>query len=100
MKIKKLLHNRTQTKNEKGIVEVVKFNYGQTKIGPSTQVVPIDKLNEMGKFNLEDFLLKKTILKDLKQHLKKLLLMEDGKITLKKFKGKFKDLIAMLLLAQ
>ena len=28
----------TETKSEKGIVDAVKVNYGQTKIGPSTQV--------------------------------------------------------------
>ena len=71
---KKLMNLLTETKNEKGIVDVVKFNYGKTKIGPSTQVVPIDKLDEMGKFNLEDFVVRgENILKDLKQHLKKLL---------------------------
>ena len=96
---KKLMNLLTQTKNEKGIVDVVKFNYGKTKIGPSTQVVPIDKLDEMGKFNLEDFVVRgKNYLEGFKAASKKVpVLMQDGKITTKKFKGKeLQDLIAAI----
>ena len=96
---KKLMNLLTETKNEKGIVDVVKFNYGKTKIGPSTQVVPIDKLDEMGKFNLEDFVVRgKNYLEGFEAASKKVPeLMQDGKITTKKFKGKeLQDLIAAI----
>jgi len=52
---KKLMNILTEGKTEKGIVDSVKFNYGDKKIGPSTSVMPIDKLDELGKFNVEDF---------------------------------------------
>ena len=52
---KKLMNILTESKTEKGIVDSVKFNYGDKKIGPSTSVMPIDKLDELGKFNVEDF---------------------------------------------
>ena len=44
---KKLMNILTESKTEKGIVESVKFNYGDKKIGPSTSVMPIDKLDEL-----------------------------------------------------
>ena len=96
---KKLMNLLTETKNEKGIVDVVKFNYGKTKIGPSTQVVPIDKLDEAGKFNLEDFVVRgKNYLEGFEAASEKApVLMQDGKITTKKFKGKeLQDLIAAI----
>ena len=96
---KKLMNLLTKTKNEKGIVDVVKFNYGKNKIGPSTQVVPIDKLDEMGKFNLQDFVVRgENYLQGFEAASKKApVLMQDGKITTKKFKGKeLQDLIAAI----
>tara|TARA_R100001443_G_scaffold4496_2_gene13054 strand:- start:444 stop:3839 length:3396 start_codon:yes stop_codon:yes gene_type:complete len=96
---KKLMNLLTKTKNEKGIVDVVKFNYGKTKIGPSTQVVPLDKLDEAGKFNLEDFVVRgKNYLQGFEAASEKApVLMQDGKITTKKFKGKeLQDLIAAI----
>jgi hypothetical protein len=96
---KKLMNLLTETKNEKGIVDVVKFNYGQKKIGPSTQVIPIDKLDEMGKFNVQDFVVRgENYLKGFKAASEKApVLMQDGKITTKKFKGKeLQDLIAAI----
>ena len=96
---KKLMNLLTETKSEKGIVDVVKFNYGKTKIGPSTQVVPIDKLDEAGKFNVEDFVVRgENYLKGFEAASEKApVLMQDGKITTKKFKGKeLRDLIAAI----
>ena len=96
---KKLMNLLTETKSEKGIVDVVKFNYGQTKIGPSTQVVPIDKLDEMGKFNVQDFVVRgENYLKGFQTAaLKAPVLMTGEKITTKKFKGQeLQNLLAAL----
>ena len=49
---KKLMNILTEGKTEKGIVDSVKFNYGDKKIGPSSSVVPIDQVKD---FNVEDF---------------------------------------------
>ena len=96
---KKLMNLLTETKNEKGIVDAVKFNYGQTKIGPSTQVVPIDKLDEMGKFNLQDFVVRgQNYLEGFQTAAQKApVLMTGEKITTKKFKGQeLQNLLAAL----
>jgi hypothetical protein len=96
---KKLMNLLTETKSEKGIVDAVKFNYGQTKIGPSTQVVPIDKLDEMGKFNLQDFVVRgQNYLEGFQTAAQKApVLMKGEKITTKKFKGQeLQNLLAAL----
>jgi hypothetical protein len=49
---KKLMNILTEGPNEKGIVESVKFNYGDKRIGPSSSVVPIDQVKD---FNVEDY---------------------------------------------
>ena len=49
---KKLMNILTESPNEKGIVESVKFNYGDKRIGPSSSVVPIDQVKD---FNVEDY---------------------------------------------
>ena len=49
---KKLMNFLTESPTEKGIVEPVKFRYGPNSIGPSVDVVPIDKVKN---FNVEDY---------------------------------------------
>ena len=49
---KKLMNYLTESPNEKGIVESVKFNYGPEKMSVSANVVDIDKVKN---FNPEDY---------------------------------------------
>ena len=49
---KKLMNYLTESPNEKGIVESVKFNYGSKKMTVSANVVDIDKVKN---FNVEDY---------------------------------------------
>ena len=49
---KKLMNYLTESPNEKGIVESVKFNYGSKKMTVSVNVVDIDKVKN---FNVEDY---------------------------------------------
>ena len=49
---KKLMNFLTESPTEKGIVDSVKFRYGPKSIGPSVDVVAIDKVKN---FNVEDY---------------------------------------------
>ena len=49
---KKLMNYLTESPNEKGIVESVKFNYGPKRMTGSANVVDIDKVKN---FNVEDY---------------------------------------------
>ena len=49
---KKLMNYLTESPNEKGIVESVKFNYGPKKMTVSANVVDIDKVKN---FNVDDY---------------------------------------------
>ena len=82
---KKLMNYLTESPNEKGIVESVKFNYGPKKMTASANVVDIDKVKN---FNVEDYVKRgKSYLKSFETKGKNLF-NESGQIIQKKLNPK------------
>jgi hypothetical protein len=82
---KKLMNYLTESPNEKGIVESVKFNYGPKKMSVSANVVDIDKVKN---FNPEDYVKRgESYLKSFKTKGKNLF-DDSGKIVQKKILDK------------